>query len=299
MGNDVVKPDPERMHALNEFPTPNGDKSLRRVLGMFAYYAKWIDHFADKGRPLAVAKNFPLSGDALNSFKLLKSELVNVALHSIDEQAPFVAECDASDVAVFATLNQRGHPVAFTSRTGQGREIHYPTHEKEATAIIEAIRKWSHLLSRQTFMLVTDQRSVAFMFDSRRCSMIKTDKIQQWRVELASLSYITKYRPGQQNVGPDSFSRAFCSSTHPECALNKLHTSLCHLGVTRMLHFVRSKNLPYCTTDVRRIMSNCEICAEVKPRFYRPEEGSLIKAVQPMARLKLDFKGPLQSNRKS
>jgi len=46
--NGVVKPDPERMRALTEFPPPNGYKSLRRVLGMFAYYAKWIDHFADR-----------------------------------------------------------------------------------------------------------------------------------------------------------------------------------------------------------------------------------------------------------
>jgi len=65
---------------------------------------------------LTEAKNFPLSGDALDSFKLLKSELANVALHSIDELAPFVVDCDASDVAVSATLNQRGRPVAFTCR---------------------------------------------------------------------------------------------------------------------------------------------------------------------------------------
>jgi len=68
VGNGIVKPDPERMRALNEFPPPNGYKSLRRVLGVFAYYGKWIGHFADKVRPLAEAKNFPLSGDALNSF---------------------------------------------------------------------------------------------------------------------------------------------------------------------------------------------------------------------------------------
>jgi len=80
--------------------------------------------------------------------------------------APFVVECDASDVVVSATFNQGGHPVAFMLRILQGSEIHYSAYEKEATAIIEAIRKRSHLLSRQTFTLVTDQRSVAFMFDS-------------------------------------------------------------------------------------------------------------------------------------
>ena len=97
VGNGIVKPDPERMRALNEFPPPNGCKSLRRVLGIFAYYVKWIGHFADQVRPLAEAKNFPLSGNALNFFKLLKSELANVALHSIDELAPFVVECDVSE----------------------------------------------------------------------------------------------------------------------------------------------------------------------------------------------------------
>jgi len=100
-----------------------------------------LRHFADKVRPLAEAKNFLLSGDALNSFKFLKSELANVALHSIDELAPFIVECDASDVAVSATLNQRGRPVAFMSRTLQGSDIHYSAYEKKATAIIEAIRK--------------------------------------------------------------------------------------------------------------------------------------------------------------
>jgi len=106
VGNGVVKPDPERMRALTEFPPLNGYKSLRRVLGRFAYYVKWIDDFADKVRPLAEAKNFPLSGEAFNSFKLLKSELANVALHSIDELAPFVVQCNASDVAVSATLGE-------------------------------------------------------------------------------------------------------------------------------------------------------------------------------------------------
>ena len=127
-------------------------------------------------------------------------------------------------LAVSATLNQGGRPVAFMSRTLQGSERHYPTFEKEATAVIEAVRKWSHLLSRNTFTLVTDQRSVSFMFDSRRRTKIKNDKVQQWRMELASFSYVIQYRPGQQNVGPDTLTRAVCATNSDSLSsLQDLH----------------------------------------------------------------------------
>ena len=293
-----IKPDPERLRPLKNFPPPVNQKQLRSVLGMFAYYAKWIDRYADKIRPLAQVKLFPIDRDteALRAFQSLKQELENAALHSIDENEAFVVECDASDIAISATLNQGGRPVAFMSRTLQGGEVRYPAIEKEATAIIEAIRKWSHLLLRQTFTLITDQRSVAFMLDSRRRTKIKNNKIQQWRIELASYSYHIKYRPGGQNSGPDSFSRAFCATcVTSTLSLQEIHANLCHPGVTRLLHYVRTKNLPYSTTDVKRATSTCKVCAEVKPQFYKSEQNRLIKATQPMERLSLDFKGPISS----
>ena len=295
VGNGLIRPDPERLRPLQDFPPPTTFKLLQRVLGMFAYYAKWIDCFADKIRRLADVKSFPLSKEALQAFQRLKSELEHTALKSVDESKPFVVECDASDVAVSATLNQGGRPVAFMSRTLQGGERRYPAIEKEATAIIEAIRKWSHFLSRRTFTLVTDQRSVAFMLDSRRRSKIKNNKVQQWRLELASYSYEIKYRPGKQNVGPDTLSRAFCSSLSASSSQEDIHRQLCHPGVTRMLHFVRTKNLPFSTTEVKRVVSNCKTCAEVKPQYYRPDMKVLVKATQPMERLSMDFKGPVQS----
>ena len=138
VGNKCIKPDPERMKPLLNIPPPDNFKALRRVLGMFAYYAKWISSFADK--------------------------------------VPFTVECDASDIIVSVTLNQGGRPVAFMSRTLQGSKRHYPAFEKEATAIIEVVRKWSHLLSRNTFTLVTDQRSVSFMFDSRGLPKLRTTR---------------------------------------------------------------------------------------------------------------------------
>ena len=62
-----------------------------------------------------------------------------------------------------------------------------------------------------------------------------------------------------------------------------------------MLHFVRSKNLAFSTSDMKRVFSSCKICAKVKPQFFRSNQTVLIKATQPMERLSLDFKDPVQS----
>ena len=77
-------------------------------------------------------------------------------------------------VAISATLNQGGRPAAFMSRSLSGSELHYPAVEKEATAIIEAVRKWNHFLAGRRFTLITDQKSVAFMFDNRKRAKSKT-----------------------------------------------------------------------------------------------------------------------------
>ena len=102
--------------------------------------------------------------------------------------------------------------------------MHYPPVEKEATAIIKAVRKWEHLLARQHFTIISDQRSVAFMFDNRKRTKIKNNKIQRWKLELSTFSYTITYIPGVDNVGPDTLTRAFCaSSTETNSNLSKIH----------------------------------------------------------------------------
>lgn len=99
-------------------------------------------------------------------------------------------------------------------RNLQGSKLHYPAVTKDDTAIIEAGQKWSHLLGRQHFIVVSDQRSVAFMLNNRKGTKIKKSKIWVWRMELASFSYNIYCRPGKENVAPDTLTRTFCCSTN-------------------------------------------------------------------------------------
>ena len=83
VGNGVIKPDMDKLQPLKNLPPPTTKKSLLRVLGMFAYYAKWIPNFSDKIRPLNKCSKFPLSEKSLDAFKQLKSELCEA---TVDEK---------------------------------------------------------------------------------------------------------------------------------------------------------------------------------------------------------------------
>ena len=292
--NGTIKPDPERLRPLQELPPPHDMPSLRRAMGMFAHYSQWIANFSEKIRPLVQCKSFPLSLAAVEAFKLLKQDIANSVVMAIDETVPFIVETDASDHAIAATLNQSGRPVAFFSRTLSGSEQRHSAVEKEAYAIVEALRKWRHYLLGNHFQLITDQRSVAFMFDNKKAGKIKNEKIMRWRIELSCYSYDIIYRPGKENAAADAFSRICCSAINGK-TLQDFHNSLCHPGVTRMAHFVRCRNLPFSVEEVKRMSASCPVCAELKPRFHKATPSNLIKATLPFERLNIDFKGPLPS----
>ena len=112
-----IRPDPERLEPLVQLSPPEDQKSLKRVLGLFSYYSQWIPSYSEVVRPLVKTESFPITAEALKSFKELKKRIEESVIHSIDPDIPLVVETDASDFALAASLNQAGRPVAFFSRT--------------------------------------------------------------------------------------------------------------------------------------------------------------------------------------
>jgi hypothetical protein len=293
----TVKPDPERMQPLIDLPVPSTPKSLKRALGLFSYYSQWVEKFSDKIRPLTSIAEFPLSKEAVKAFTNIKHDIAAASLSCPNDSDMIIIESDASDVALSASLNQNGRPVAFFSRTLQQHEQRHPAIEKEAAAIIEACRKWKHYLSGRRFQLITDQQSVSFIYNTLKHGKTKNDKILRWRIELSCLDFDIKYRPGPENLTADCLSRAHCSAIPNSLRkLKTIHDDLCHPGISRLGHFVRSRNLPYSMEDVKSVISQCRVCAELKPNFFRPINPPLIKATQPFERLGIDFKGPVPSS---
>lgn len=293
VNNNVIEPDKDRLEPLRKLPLPRNIAELKRALGLFAHYAKWVHNFSAKIQPLINNNNFPLNENAQRYFQILKSDIEKAALVAIDDKETLTVETDASEFAIAATLSQKGRPVAFFSRTLSDSERKHASVEKEACAIVESLRKWRHYLIHRHFLLITDQKSVSYIFDQNHTSKIKNDKIERWRLELSCYKYDIIYRPGIQNNAADALSRvcAFMSNSK----LYELHDALSHPGITRMYHWIKLKNLPYSINDVKQMTASCRVCSEIKPRFAKAK-GTLIKALSPFERLNIDFKGPLPSN---
>ena len=120
----------------------------------------------------------------------------------------------------------------------------------------------------------------------------------RWRIELSMYDFDIIYRAGEENIPANALSRVKSMSLTPN-KLYELHESLCHPGVARMTHFVKSRNLPFSVDDVKRMTQACKQCRECKLPYYSPEPSHLIKATQPFERWNLDFKGLLPGNNRS
>ena len=46
---------------------------------------------------------------------------------------------------------------------------------------------------------------------------------------------------------------------------------------------------------IKKTVSNCDVCAKIKPNYYKPSNPPLVKATQPLERISIDFKGPIPS----
>ena len=127
--NGEIRPDPQRLQPLLDLPPPSDTKSLKRILGFFSYYSRWIKNFSCKIRALVDVETFPLSTSELESFESLKRDIAESVVCAINEDEPFTLESDASNFAIAATLNQAGRPVAFFSRSLRGAELKHSSVE--------------------------------------------------------------------------------------------------------------------------------------------------------------------------
>jgi ribonuclease HI len=78
------------------------------------------------------------------------------------------------------------------------------TYEKEAMAILEALKKWKHYFASTSVIIRTDQQSLKYIQDQRLVEGIQHKLL----VKLLGFNYKVEYKKGRENKVADALSRA-------------------------------------------------------------------------------------------
>lgn len=208
-----VKPNPEKIRVIKNFPIPKTAKEIMSFLGILGYYRKFIRDFARITKPLTRQlkkdnKEIKHTEEFVKAFELCKTLLTDSNLLQYpDFTKQFLLTTDASAFAIGGVLSQgpvgQDKPIAYFSRTLQKAEINYSTIEKELLAIVEAVKHFRPYLLGNKFILFTDHKPLTFAFGAKNANA----RLLRWRLDLEQYDYEIRFRKGSQNVVADGLSR--------------------------------------------------------------------------------------------
>ena len=180
VNRDGIRPLPDKVKTLKDFPQPASQRKLREFLGLVNFYHRFIPNCAHTLSPLNSLlgkayksdKELKWNNSAVSSFNTIKESLAQATLLSHPKpDASLSIATDASDLAVGAVLQQFVHgswqPLAYFSRTLSPTEKRYSTFNRELLGIYLAIKHFRHSVEGRTFHILTDHKPLTFLSSFR------------------------------------------------------------------------------------------------------------------------------------
>jgi len=171
-------------------------------LGLTGYYRRFIKDYGIICRPLfdSLKKNiFQRSEKQQQAFQQLKTLMSSPPVLALsDFSQPFILEADASGCGVGAVLMQNGRPISFLIKTLGPKALVSSTYEKEAIAILEALKKWKHYFASSSVIIRTDQQSLKYIHDQRLMEGIQHKLL----IKLLRYNYKVEYKKAEKIKQP-------------------------------------------------------------------------------------------------
>lgn len=172
ISKDGIRIDPERIQAILQIPYPRNIKELQAFLGKINFLRRFIPNLAELIRMLnnMLKKDAKVkwSLEAKQAFEGIKSALTQApVLTSPKFDRDFIIFSFASDKTITAVLLQKDDqgaekPIPFFSRALRDAPLKYPIMEKQAYALVKAIKDfriyilYSHVISYVPNAIVKD-----------------------------------------------------------------------------------------------------------------------------------------------
>nr|VZI00654.1 unnamed protein product [Spirometra erinaceieuropaei] len=220
-------PDPESIRAIQRMPAPKNVSQLRSFLGLISYYSAFLPSLHDVRAPLnrLLQKDAPWcwSPDCEKAFAQLKSMLSSdLLLTHYDPTLPIVVTADASNHGVGAVISHTftdgsKKAIMHASRTLTPAEKNYGQIEKEALALVFAVKKFHKLLYCRHFTLLTDHKPLLSIFGSKKgIPVYSASRLQRWATILLGYDFDICYCRTTDFGQADALSRLTSSQQEPE-----------------------------------------------------------------------------------
>lgn len=227
ISEDGIKPNPDKISAIQKYPIPRTPKEIKQFLGLLGYYRKFIPDFARITKPLTSClkkgKKITLDPVYTNCFEKCKTLLSNdPVLQYPDFSKEFILTTDASNVAIAGILSQgpigSDRPVCYASRTLNDSEQNYSTIEKELLAIVWATKYFRPYLFGRKFKVLTDHKPLQWMVNLKE----PNSRLTRWRLRLSEYDFTVIYKKGKSNTNADALSRVEIHNEEIESILDEL-----------------------------------------------------------------------------
>jgi hypothetical protein len=214
VGRNGVRPDPDKVKTIAEWPIPQNVKRLRQWLGLANYLHKYTQNYAELVQPLTkllrTENEFIWTDEQQSAFDSVKASLQSAPILALpDFSKTFHVVCDASKLAIGCALMQHddeGHErvISYQSRQLKPAERNYPVHDKELLAMKYALVKFRvYLMGGKTFAIYTDHASLRTATKSPHLSQ----RMAHWLSDFSEYNFVVHYKPGKTNILADALSR--------------------------------------------------------------------------------------------
>ena len=221
-----ITPCTDKVKTLLEAKYPENKDELIAFLGAVNYYGKFIPNMSSVIEPLnrlrARDVRWKFGDKEREAFDELKRLISSTdVLMQYNPELPLKIDTDASKYGIGAVISHETkegeRPVEFASRTLSAAERNYSQIEKEALAIVWAVKKFHRYIYAREFKLVTDHKPLVFLFGEHKdIPEMGASRIQRWAMVLASYNYRIEFRRTKKHANADMCSRFPLGNTSDE-----------------------------------------------------------------------------------
>src|SRR6218665_2330 len=211
-----LKPDPEKVEAIDNYPTPKTKRQVRAFLGLGNFYNRFIPDVGTKAAPLTelIRKDRPdkvhWTDATEQAFKTLKEDLTSDRmLIPADVRKPFILRCDTSGTGIGSVLaqvdiNGLEPPIGYASRKLIPREANMSTVERELLSVVWSLNHFQQFTYGTRVHVYTDHNCLKWL----QTMANHNPRLTRWALALQRYDLDIHYIPGRHNEMADALSRA-------------------------------------------------------------------------------------------